>query len=186
MQRTLQPTVRFPPDAEGAATFNVAIIYEDFHSGKHGIQTCDYLVQNLGQPCEVSHQMWKFEILNLPRLRQAAKKDTENADLLIISSRGASELPESVTVFLDKWSRKPGHPLALVALFTRPGLPCASGTRDYLKSVAKRAEVKFFAGPDAWPGGADEGRVPEEHGLFPPMIDARASDLTSPRWGINE
>ena len=183
MQRTLQPPINFRPDPDGPTTFNVVIVYEDFQSGKHGIRTYNHLVKHLGKQCEVSSQMWKFDILVIPSLRELACRDAEDADIIIISSRGTNTLPESVTSWLETWSRKPGHALALVALFDNPEAQQAQAARDFLARIARKTGLEFFGQPDAWPGASEAGLPPEAS--FTPDA-GRSLDLLSPRWGINE
>lgn len=183
MQRTLHPPISFRPDPDGPATFNVVIVYEDFQSGKHGINTYNHLVKHLGKQCEVSNQMWKFDILVIPSLRELACRDAEDADIIIISCRGTNALPESVTSWLESWSHKPGHALALVALFDNPETQQAQGARDFLSRVARKTGLEFFAQPDAWPGSA-EPVMPEDVAFT--RETGRSADLLPPRWGINE
>ena len=183
MQRTLPPPISFRPDPDGPATFNVVIVYEDFQSGKHGIHTYNHLVKHLGRQCDVSNQMWKFDILVIPSLRESACRDAEDADIIIISCRGTNALPESVTSWLESWSRNPGHALALVALFDNPEAQQTQATRDFLSRIARKTGLEFFAQPDAWPG-TRESTLPDGAGFS--QESGRSADLQPPRWGINE
>src|SRR5262245_57788797 len=96
----MQNTLTFPPlksaERESAPTFNVVIAYEDFETGKNAKKTYDFLVEHLGHECEFSNQMWKFDVLALPKLKEMAARDAADADIIIISAHGTSELPPEV------------------------------------------------------------------------------------------
>ena len=66
MTRTLHLSPLESPESDLNSTFNVVIAYEDFDTGKHARKTYDFLVENLGQRCEFTNQMWKFEVLSVP------------------------------------------------------------------------------------------------------------------------
>lgn len=153
----MQHTLSNPPvaraDFDSNPVFNVVIAYEDFETGKHAKRTYDYLVEHLGSDCEFNNQMWKFEVLNLPKLREIAAMDAAAADIVVISGHGEA-LPESVQRWIESWLAEENKPLALVALFDRPKeeVHKTRAVRDYLSQVAERAGMEFFAQPDEWPG----------------------------------
>ena len=66
------------------STLRVVIVYEDFDSGTHAKKTYDFLGANLAQDYQFSYQMWKFEVLSIPQLREIAAKDGANADLIML------------------------------------------------------------------------------------------------------
>lgn len=192
MQTTLHLPPLEPSSIEPSPVFNVIIAYEDFESGMHAKKTYDFLTANLGHDFVVNNQMWKFDVLSIPKLREMAACDAAEADIIIISSHGGSELPVPVRAWIDAWLNKECGAIALVALFDR-GPEQAEGVRRYLAEVAKRAGLEFFAQPDEWPGaGGFElraslpgGRTRADHGL---SILARIETFERPssRWGINE
>src|SRR5205085_1496492 len=136
----MQHTVIYPPlgssDLGSNPNFNVVIAYEDFETGKQAKKTCDFLSGNLGLDCHVNHQMWKFDVLGLPKLREMAAKDAAAADIIIISCRGDNDLPEALKSWIELWLAEKGHSLALVALIERPQdhLFQSRAVRDYLAS----------------------------------------------------
>jgi hypothetical protein len=99
---------------EPSASFNVVIVYEDFESGKNAKRTYDYLAAKLGAECEFKNQMWKYDILTLPKLREIALQDALEADVLLLSSRGGST-PVQVKNWLEEWSIQNRRTVALVA-----------------------------------------------------------------------
>ena len=175
--------------------FSVVIAYEDFKTGRHAKQACDFLVANLSHEWQVTSQMWKFEVLSIPELREMAAKDAAMADLIIVSSHGDDELPADVKGWIEMWRGGEGGASALVALFDSP--PGRAGharaTHAYLAGVAKRGQMEFFAWPEVGPGKASrqelvvQDRRWEMTGetLLPPASMAPREERVS-RRGINE
>ena len=133
-------------------TFNVVIAYEDLESGKRAKKIYDYLVENLGHDCQFTNQMWKFEVLGIPKLREMAARDAMTADIVVISCHG-SELPPDFRAWVELWVAEPNHPIALVALFDYEGQHHEA--RSYLADVARCGQMEFFAQPDESPDRKD-------------------------------
>ena len=195
MQHTLVSSPPGSPDVDyNSPAFNVLIAYEDFETGKHAKKTYDFLVENLGHDCRFTNQMWKFDVLSIPKLREIAVKDALTADIIILSSHG-DELPGHVAAWIESWLREAHNALALVALFD--GANTTGGqlraTREYLARVAERGKMEFFSQPQNWA----DSKHQEEQFLFPrrPDFNRRTlstlagvvqRDVSFPRWGINE
>jgi hypothetical protein len=182
-------------DLEVNPTFNVVIAHEDFDTGKHARKTCDFLAGNLGPGCQFTNQMWKFDVLSIPKLREMAARDAGLADIVIISSHGGDELPGPVRAWMESWLARKGDPIALVALFNCPNgqSPNTQPIRTYLADAARKAGIDFFAQPDDWPGRRNgEGPLPDgrDFGLNDRTPSTLASleqgDLSLAHWGINE
>jgi hypothetical protein len=186
-----------PEDALGERTpaFNVVIAYEDFETGKRAKETCDFIVEHLGRDCRFANQMWNFHVLNIPQVRQAAVQDALQADLIVLASHGARELPRGVQDWLEAWLAAGARPLALVGLFDG----CAAAAeklralRAGLARVARRARCEFFADPGHWPPATLPGAravldkvvgVPEK--AVSALADAVQRGFPAMRWGINE
>jgi len=189
----MRHTLTRPPlplvEADSGPPFNVLIVYEDFEAGKHAKHTYDYLVENLGKQCQLTNQMWKFDALSIPKLREIAVRDATMADIIIISSHG-DQLPDCVTSWFESWLMEGAEALALVALFDPPAsLSGAAEMKAYFSSVAKRGGMEFFAQPDEWP----ENDLEEpsfllglsQPGTFSTLAGVAPREST-PRWGINE
>ncbi len=193
----MQHTLSCPPlgssDLEENPTFNVVIVYEDFETGKHAKRTYDFLVENLGPGCKFGNQMWKFDVLSIPKLREMAAHDAIAADIILISCRGGDELPAHVKSWIDAWRGEPHCAIALVALFDCSGYE-ARPIRNYLAEVARQAGIQFFAQPDDWMGSSRS--LSEEIALrrnkevsgrtLSTLAGAVQRDISYPRWGINE
>ena len=194
----MQQTLTFIPsdstETESNPAFNVLIAYEDLETGKHAKKTYDFLHENLGCECSLTNQMWKFDVLSIPKLREIAVKDAIGADIIIISSHG-DELPQHVTKWIESWLMEGLSALALVALFERPedSVGATSGTRKYLADVAKRGRMEFFAQPDEWPGRsrADhpfslQRESSSNQRTLSTLAGMVQSDVPIHHWGINE
>jgi len=191
MQHTLTSC---PPERahfDSNPTFNVVIAYEDFQTGKHAKRTYDFLVEHLGCDCHFSNQMWKFEVLSIPKLREIAAKDVELADIVVVSCHG-DELPPHVKAWIESWLMQGCRPLALVALFDAPSENHArtGPTRAYLASIAKRGNMEFFAQPDQWPGRlqAESATEPRVDSRFEKTLSTLAGvvqrDIPASRWEV--
>lgn len=194
MQHTLTFTPAGSPEVESNPIFNVLIAYEDFETGKHAKKTYDFLHENLRRECALTNQMWKFDVLGIPKLREIAVRDAVAADIIIISCHG-EELPEHVRKWIESWLMEGTHALALVALFERADASISTpfSTRSYLGDVARRGGMEFFAQPDEWPGRKrfdpsialpSPAKVNER--TLSTLAGAVHREFPMPRWGINE
>ena len=191
MQHTL---TRFPgtttPVLDLNPPFNVVIAYEDFETGKHAKRTYDFLVQNIGADWHFANQMWKFDVLMLPKLREIAVEDAARADIIIISSRGC-ELPGQVKVWIESWLPIATGPLALVALHPREELMRYNVSHNYLAEVAKRGNMEFFAQPDVWPrwdsseiAALSDSRLSDK--TLSTLAGVVQREVSSPRWTLGD
>jgi len=195
----MQHTLIYPPlgssELGANASFNVVIAYEDFESGKHAKKTYDFLTENLGGDYHFRNQMWKFDVLGIPKLREMAAKDAAAGDIIIISCNGGNELPRAVKDWIELWLAEKSGAIAIVALFDRPQdhLFQTREIRDYLAAVARRGHIEFFSQPDDELGIMN---TTEQFALVRGLKrDDKASgrlaaaahrDHSFPRWGINE
>jgi hypothetical protein len=201
----MQRSANFHPnfsasEMEAAPTFNVVIAYEDFETGKHAKKTYDFLTEHLAKECNFASQMWKFDVLGIPKLREMAARDASSADIIVISCHGTTDLPADVKAWIELWLAEDTHPIALVALFDDPPITAATeALREYLSQVAVRGNMEFFAQPDNWPGSkpakahlaierlaAFPGTVPITAIAAPATSIPASAASTFPRWGINE
>src|ERR1700719_1039168 len=102
-------------DLESFTAFNVFMAYEDLETGKHAKGTYDFLVERLGHECQFNNQMWKFDVLGIPELREMASRDAALADIVIISCHGSNALPQPVKLWIEGWLSQESNPVALVA-----------------------------------------------------------------------
>jgi len=189
MRNTLpQPSLTAVPTPDDS-TFNVVIAYEDFDTGKHARKTYDFLARHLGEEYRFSNQMWKFDVLGVPKLKQMAAKDAVAADIIIISAHGTNELPPEVKGWIELWSKEKVHAMALVGLFDA-GECAHNPVRTYLEEVTDHLGLEFFAQPGLWPASAEEARQPlawEPNGkALSVLANLVHEDKEISCWGINE
>lgn len=189
MQHTLHfPLLDSPESETGPQVFNVVIAYEDFETGKHAKRIYDVLTENLGAEWKVSNQMWKFDVLSIPKLREIAVKDALAADILMVSCHG-ERVPLHVKDWLETTIAMDHGPIALVALFDMRA-DASGSVRSYLADVARRGKMDFFAQPDEWPsvrrGGANWEHDPGfGDRTLTTLAGAVRRDIPV-HWGINE
>jgi hypothetical protein len=191
MRNTLATSSLGSAELEPNSTFNVVIAYEDLEAGKQAKKTYDYLARNLGHECRFSYQMWSFQVLGIPQVREMATSDVMAANIIIISCARANSLPLEVKTWLDQCLAPRAKAIAIVFLYgdlieQEAQLDL---TQQGLAATAAHARCEFFA--QSYPGlpapmpsptaapAADWGALPLLTGVTP----LRESH---PQWGINE
>jgi hypothetical protein len=180
-------------DLEADPIFNVVIAYEDFDTGKRAKETYDFLVSNLGQECRFANQMWKFDVLGIPKLGEMAAKDAVSADIISISCHATHDLSPEVKAWINSWVQCRSNAIALVGLFGETdAYNDTQNVRGYLAEVARRAGMEFFAQPNPRPIKQVEGLYEPERGAqrdvktLSALAGVIQRDQSFPRWGINE
>jgi len=187
----MQNTLPFPPirpsDNEEKPTFNVVIAYEDFETGKHAKNTYDFLVEHLGDEFDFSNQMWKFDVLSVPKLKHMAVRDAAVADIIIVAAHGTGDLPQEVKSWLEMSLEEGIHAIGLVALFDENAYMDNPG-RSYLQGLTEGANLEFFSQPGPLPKPAV--RIPVRGESSSKTLSLLASfpecDRHVSHWGINE
>jgi hypothetical protein len=103
--------------------------------------------------------LWEFALLRIPELRAVAATDATGADVTLITTRGAGELPAEVKAWIEMWLAQKrevrDHQSTLAVLFDAPsdkvGGP-ALAQFAYLQRVARKANMDFFASTFDQPG----------------------------------
>jgi hypothetical protein len=176
-------------DREVNSVLNVVIAYEDLETGKRAMKTYEYMVQQLGDQCLFANQMWKFDVLAVPKLKEIAAKDAAAAEIIIISAHEGRELPNEVKAWIEMWLAYRTEASAIVGLFA--GQSETNPVRSYLEEIARRAQIEFFCQPGIWPGTPHTRSTTT---LANPRSDKAIAFLTTatqeapsfPHWGINE
>jgi len=171
------------------SALNVVIAYEDLETGKRALKTYEYLVQQLGQQCLFANQMWKFEVLASPKLKEMAAKDAAGADIIIVAAHDGYELPQDVKSWVDLWLSYNTEASALVGLFD--GESAETPVRSYLSAVASRAGIEFFSQPGIWPGTTEKSHTATRSTSIGEKTLAFLANATQEvpafsHWGINE
>jgi hypothetical protein len=134
-------------------TFRVVTVYEDFRTARQAKQAYEFLAANLTHEWQVTSQMWKFDLLRIPELRELAAEDALRADLIIVSCNGDRELPADVRAWIEMSLGSRTDAVALVALLDCPPGQAerAQVTQAYLERIAQRAHLEFFIWPQGLP-----------------------------------
>jgi hypothetical protein len=143
LSREIPAGDRSPP-----TPFNVMIIYEDCGTGKLAKKGLDYITEELGNDLEFRHTMWRFDILQDPKLNLLATPALAEADLLIISFRGEEKLRADIRVLIGTWlTEKSNCDCALVALFEGQASAADNSVYACLANLARQHGLDFFEQP---------------------------------------
>jgi hypothetical protein len=176
-------------DRDANPALNVVIAYEDLETGKRAMKTYEYMVQQLGDQCLFANQMWKFDVLAVPKLKEIAAKDAAAAEIIIVSAHEGNELPKEVKAWIEMWLSYKTEAGALVALFD--GEAEKNPVRTYLEEIARRGKMEFFCQPCPGPGSANTRsantlNAPMNEKTFSFLANANQEAPSFSHWGINE
>jgi len=176
-------------DRDINSALNVVIAYEDLETGKRAMRTYEYMVQQLGEQCLFANQMWKFDVLAVPKLKEIAAKDAAAAEIIIISAHDGRELPAEVKSWIEIWLGYKTEASALVGLFD--GQSEFNPARAYLAEIASRAQIEFFCQPTQWQGAPHTRSTttlahPRSEKTIAFLASATQDVPSFPHWGINE
>jgi hypothetical protein len=147
MELLSEAKIEWALDLDDKSKFNVVVIYEDGPAGRRAKHFYDKLVHELEDECAFSLQLWSFQVLAIPELRESAIESAAQADFVILSLHGKAGIPVDIREWIETWSKliigKGSALIALVDKSTTRGGTNASAL-NYLKGIAKRTEVDFF------------------------------------------
>jgi hypothetical protein len=135
------------PDLDARPKFNVAIIYEDSAAGKRAKHFYDRVIRELLNECDFRVELWNFQLLTVPELRDSAAKPAAQADFVILSMHRNAQLSVRTRDGIERWSGLiTDNRSALVVLLDRPGRKrgAVASTLDYLRKVADRKGISFY------------------------------------------
>jgi hypothetical protein len=84
-------------------TFNAVMAYEDSQQAERVKKAWGHLVCTLQGHSEPWLRLWKFDFLRIREMRAVAARDAARADIILIATRGAGELPAEVKTWIDRW-----------------------------------------------------------------------------------
>lgn len=126
----------------------MVIIYEDRATGRRAKYFYDNLVRELEDKCDFNLELWNFQVLAITGIGNSAARVAAQADFVIFSFHGKAGLPAEIREWIATWSRLIADSnAALIALADKPQTSAGAvgSTLAYLRSVANRARVDFFA-----------------------------------------
>jgi len=182
-------TLRLPAlgsDKEVNSALNVVIAYEDLETGKRAIKTYEYMVEQLGDQCLFSNQMWKFDVLMVPKLKEdrgercrsgghhhrfGARRETithrsQRLDGNVAFLQESSERDCGII-----WERKREQSRAQLS-----GRSCLA------------RQIEFFCQPGIWPGTTrtTSTRARERDDKSYAFLNRAPEAPAVSHWGINE
>jgi hypothetical protein len=173
------------PETEAKVTFNVVLIYEDRPTGKRAMAAFRCLADHLQDEFLVRNSLWSLDLLRNPQIRDVAAAETADADMIVVSIHGHKDLPDVVKASLKKWlNRKKTREGALVALVD-PDVErenSASPTLAYLRDIADRAKLDFFAHGAELPARRFEASLEQQANTVAGSDRSVRSANTQPSW----
>lgn len=87
-------------------TLDVVLACEDFATGMHALCTFDELFPASDSKRPSGNQsVWKFELLGITSLKEAAAAEAAGAQMVVISAHAPGELPATVRSWVDRWTK---------------------------------------------------------------------------------
>lgn len=146
-------TIRRTPFAHQSPPYplRAILVYEDVAAALRAQDLIHRLASELQPEFELSNEVWKFELLRHLQLKEEARAEAVEADLIIISAGKDTELPEMITSWIESWlADKVGRHTSLIALFNREEPSTAEAdvkpqsAREYLRRAAEIGGMDFF------------------------------------------
>jgi hypothetical protein len=170
--------------------FRVVMVYDDFTAGKRAMDTCNFLLLQLGGGVKLSSSMWKFDVLRCSKLMEMAVEDAVDADVIIVANGPNCGLPDKVIHWLKSWTlARRGGSAALVALMDYTGDDPQEPDRAQvlLKQAASTAGIDFLPHEIRRAESQDPIQRNQHTPRKPRPREEFASDWPSPDgWGLNE
>lgn len=139
---------RTESNSEPGRPFKILITYECFASGLQAVQIYHRLSRNLEEEFAFAVDFWRFEVLGIPSLREAAAAQATEADLIMIAIDGRYALPADFQLWIESWiDSKVGQDTALVLLSKLAGDAMArpASIRQHLRQMASRGSMSFIS-----------------------------------------
>jgi hypothetical protein len=172
--------------------FNVVIAYDDLAAGQRGMEAFVHLRRDVPGVWDFHCDLWRFDLLHLPGVSDAATLAGMHAQMVIISARADIDLPPPVKTWLHQSlaAKPPGSAAVVALLLLGRESRDASPARTTLEGAAKRRGLRFFAQEFAASGGTAPRQIEALRDRSTPASIVSGEILHSPprpaRWGINE
>lgn len=105
-------------NADSEPPLKVIIVYSDAAAGHRAMNVLLKLAADSTESIKVAPILYRFELLDDPRWREAIATDAVDSDMIVLSTSGADELPESI----NQWAKaflasRSGSSIAMLTLF---------------------------------------------------------------------
>jgi hypothetical protein len=129
------------------APLKVVLVYDGFTDLIRAHEMWSGLVARFKNEMQIVGRAWNFSLLRDPRLRLRAALHTAEANMVVFSASGRSELPDHIRNWIGAWMPwKKGRRDALVAMLDHPTPVSATapGLLTYLRRIAAQCDMDFF------------------------------------------
>ncbi len=136
----------------------IVLVYDGFTDLIRAHELWSGLVARFKSEMQIAGRAWNFSLLRDPRTRLKAALHTADANLVVFSASGRTELPEHMRNWIGAWIPwKKGRHDALVAMLDRqsPPSPAAFRLCQYLRQTAQKTGMDFFCNADQTPPRLD-------------------------------
>ncbi len=129
--------------------FNVVVAYEDYATGIRAKEAFEEVICSFGSAFSFKCLLWKFSILENPRLLEIAANDLAAAHLLILSCHGFEQFPPNVKHWLEEGvALRAGASMGVVVMLEdilEKENQQAVAIFDYLQNFADRHGLEFLS-----------------------------------------
>lgn len=134
-----------------ATPFNVLIFYETQASAACALEIADTLEYALGRSFLTTRTMWKFDCLNLTKLREIATQDVIGAEVVIVAMEHDDALPTPLLCCIQSGvgpQSEGGR--ALIVSIEDTSAPGPNSALPGLRFLAKTHNLDFFSNIDEY------------------------------------
>lgn len=82
--------------------YNVVIVYDEFASGRHAVETCHRLIAESRDNFTVRVKVWSFAVLRNAAASLTAASDAAKAQMVMVATT-SENLPPAVKKWLEAW-----------------------------------------------------------------------------------
>jgi hypothetical protein len=147
MERCSSSQSERTPHRDDKPIFKVVIVYEDVSTGRRAKLFYDKFIHELKHDCLFSLQLWSFQVLAIPEIRESAADSITHADFVILSLHGEAGIPARMRQWIETWSSQiSDRGPALIALVDKSIAQDGQNalTLAYLRGVAQTNRAAFF------------------------------------------
>ena len=135
------------PSANERRGFRILIAYDTPVNAMEAMRLADGMVGQLGEGFAIHRDLWRFDILTLPEIRDDAVRETLDADLVVVAADAERSLPAPVMEWLAAWAARgvPSGAILVTLLNVLRAMPVqAAELRCFLRGFADEAGLELF------------------------------------------